>query len=361
MTMAKIKTAAAGAAKEQLVREKLEKLRTDGGTQARSAVDPEVAADYAEAYKAGRDMPPVKAVRTPDGTYWVWDGHQRLAGARLAGWKTLLVEVREGTLEDARWLAASANQGHGARRTNADKANAVRMALDMRPNMSNRVLADHCGVSESFVRTQRDAARTNCVLNAVETRIGADGKERRVPQRDDESAADDGPPDEGLPAHPMDLPRASAKPSAPSAPEPETPAVRLAAEPEAPAAAPEPELDAVGVPVLAAHREAFSVVPVLDALKAKVQAAINAMRDAMKHPGAASLDALRNLEAARHAVASARPWSRCPYCVGRGGKIDPACRGCGGLGWVIRQVFESAPEAGRAAILALAAGRKGAA
>jgi hypothetical protein len=58
----------------------------------------------------------------------VWDGFHRAAAAKLAG-VSLLVEVQPGKRQDAEWLALSANQKHGLRRTKADEEWIARTAL----------------------------------------------------------------------------------------------------------------------------------------------------------------------------------------------------------------------------------------
>lgn len=64
---------------------------------------------------------------------------------------------RPGSIEDARWHSYGANKAHGLRRTNDDKAQAVKAALG-HPNaarLSNYQIAAHCGVAESTVRNYR--------------------------------------------------------------------------------------------------------------------------------------------------------------------------------------------------------------
>jgi hypothetical protein len=43
--------------------------------------------------KKGYDGPPIKVVVGPDGTYYVVDGHHRLAAARKAGLSSVPIEV----------------------------------------------------------------------------------------------------------------------------------------------------------------------------------------------------------------------------------------------------------------------------
>lgn len=69
----------------------------------------------------------------------------------------ILVNIRSGTRTDAEWLALTANQKHGLRRTNKDKQLVVRQAL-LHPygvSLSNREIARHCGVSDKTVGKAR--------------------------------------------------------------------------------------------------------------------------------------------------------------------------------------------------------------
>jgi len=48
-------------------------------------------------------------------------------------------------------------------------------------NLSNREIARICGVSEWLARNVGDDVQDSCTSPEPETRIGADGKERRMP------------------------------------------------------------------------------------------------------------------------------------------------------------------------------------
>lgn len=57
------------------------------------------------------------------------------------------------------------------------------MALKVKPEMSNRAIADHCGVSDPFVADIRSQLLTVSSSDEPEVRIGADGKARRLPTK----------------------------------------------------------------------------------------------------------------------------------------------------------------------------------
>ena len=62
------------------------------------------------------------------------------------------------------------------RRTNADKRRAVEIALKEFPKLSSREIAKVCAVGDQLVNQLRDSRSSETA-----TRIGADGKERKMP------------------------------------------------------------------------------------------------------------------------------------------------------------------------------------
>ncbi len=133
-------------------------IRTDGSTQSRTAINNETVADYAEAIKAGAEFPAIIVFH--DGAdNWLADGFHRFHAHGQAGKTSILADVRQGTLRDARLYAAGANGSHGLRRTNEDKRNAVKMVLSdevCAECWTDREIAKHCAVSHPFVAAIRD-------------------------------------------------------------------------------------------------------------------------------------------------------------------------------------------------------------
>ena len=175
-------------------------IRIDSGTQARAALDEATVAEYAEALGRGIDFPPVVVFR--DGTeHYLADGFHRLAAFRKAGRDSIQAEVREGTRDAARWYALGANKTHGLRRSNADKRKAIRMALQERPDLSDRAIADHVGVSHPTVAKYRSEAENAGEVENFTIRTGKNGVEQSghkpdvdpatVPLGDDEPAETD--------------------------------------------------------------------------------------------------------------------------------------------------------------------------
>lgn len=138
----------------------LDKVLTDGGTQARAALNEDVVAEYAEAIIGGADLPPVVVFQ--DGKkYWLADGFHRFHAHRKANAESIDADVRVGTKRDAILHSVGANSLHGLRRSNEDKRCAVRTLLNDREwgAWSDRQIADACGVSHPFVAAIRNPDR----------------------------------------------------------------------------------------------------------------------------------------------------------------------------------------------------------
>lgn len=102
------------------------------------------------------DLPAVK-VTEAKGTLWLYDGWHRFAAYEQAGRKRLPVSVTPGGKREAKLLSLGANQGHGLRRTNADKRKAVEAALADQEwaGWSDRAIANACGVTDKTVSAVR--------------------------------------------------------------------------------------------------------------------------------------------------------------------------------------------------------------
>lgn len=127
-------------------------LQIEGGTQVRAELDLNVVDDYANAKEDG-DLFPEPIAFFDGSKYWLADGFHRVFAAKNTGDKTIIIEYRMGTRDDALWYAASANKKHGQPMRNVDKRNAVRLLLDT-PKfaaLSDSEIARHVGVSHPFV------------------------------------------------------------------------------------------------------------------------------------------------------------------------------------------------------------------
>jgi ParB-like chromosome segregation protein Spo0J len=130
---------------------KLEDLRMEPDAQARTAIRSASVEEYAEAMQDGASFPPIEVMMV-DGQAIIIDGWHRVMAASQLGLKSIDCVVVEGsTIADAQWSAAAVNQSHGLRRTNADKARAVTLALAACPGATYQQIAQHCGVSQAMV------------------------------------------------------------------------------------------------------------------------------------------------------------------------------------------------------------------
>jgi hypothetical protein len=134
----------------------LDLIRIDGGTQSRAALNQETVNEYAEAYKAGIEFPPV-VVFFDGKDRWLADGFHRYFGAKTAGLKSILEKIIPGTNQHAFEYSLGANHSHGLKRTNADKRHAVELALKnaVLGKQSDNAIAQACAVSQPFVSDVR--------------------------------------------------------------------------------------------------------------------------------------------------------------------------------------------------------------
>lgn len=163
----------------------LERIRIDGGTQMREHIDYHAVADYAEAYKAGVDMP--ELVVFHDGSdYWLADGFHRYHAAKRADKPKVTCHVRSGSQREAILYAAGANDANGLRRTPEDKMIAVRRLLldDEWGKRSDRWIAEHSRVSPTFVGEQRKQLPQFSTVHAdsekLDKRVGKDGRDQSI-------------------------------------------------------------------------------------------------------------------------------------------------------------------------------------
>ena len=157
------------------------------GLQTRDGLAKAVVKDYAENFKAGKQLPPVTVIQdSVTGQLYLVDGYHRKDAAILAGLTMIEAEVTVGTFTDAIRLAIRANAEHGLRRTKADKTNAIRLALTHAQelfggNPSNDMLADACAVSKRWVIKTRKRLTGGEQFTPC-ARIGKDGKSYSLPQ-----------------------------------------------------------------------------------------------------------------------------------------------------------------------------------
>ncbi len=316
----------------------IEHIDYDLENQARERLDNDTVAEYAEAMERKEKLPPIVCYH--DGsTYWLADGFHRYHAAKRRGEKVIEAQVIKGCRDDARWHAAGANTQHGLKRTNPDKQKAVRLALSLRPNLSDRKIAEHCGVSDRMVNgvraglssakvSQIDTTRV-ATRNGVEYEIRTAGinANRRPDPREEatESPAEPSDPwhdsDEGdePAAAPAKRTGAPAKSQADDAPRDQRGRAIPAEIREDFADCTEEvrgwlrDIDAIARPLL--DESAPSRYP--QAAWSEIAAAVNRIRSAVRY--------------------EALPYAVCPYCSGMG------CKVCKGRGWIPRSTWQSVP------------------
>lgn len=185
---------------------RLDRIRLDGGTQCRCDLDLPHINDLAEARSNGAQLPPLVVFH--DGTnYWLADGFHRYHALHKTGHQEVECDVRSGPRLEAIKFALGANCQHGLRRTIADKRRAVEIALKEFPKLSSREIARICAVGDQMVNQLRDsrsskkpggaqlATDASSLPQPPEngSRVGADGKTRRLPAKPKPALAEEQP------------------------------------------------------------------------------------------------------------------------------------------------------------------------
>ena len=294
-------------------------IRTDGGVQSRVAIDAKYVDELAEQIKAGIKLPPVDVYKDSTGT-WMADGFHRLRAHEAAGRPNIRAEIHKGGKAEAAWHSCGANTAHGLRRTNADKQRSVEMALKLHPENSDRMIAEHVGITEPTVK----AARIRCKIFTPE-RVGKDGKTYTVPTPRQKTTV---PP----PTQQADAPEVAPVPP-PPAPKPEPPAAPV---------------DAVGreIPdyLLPTWRKAESELgEVLADLRR-----IRRLLDGNPQMIEGWQGAVAGVETAISGVKAAIPYAICPYSRAAE-PMQAGCKACGSVGYVGKHRWDTAvPEAMKA-------------
>ena len=154
----------------------LDKVDVYGGTQTRVKTDDEAISSYAAEMSQGVVFPPI-TVFFDGTTHWLADGFHRYLAAKRIEQPTIRAEVHEGGRTDALKHALGANATNGVYRTNADKRNAVEIALEEWSDLANPVIAEICKVSPELVRQARREMTQAQRLPQSTTVTGRDGKE----------------------------------------------------------------------------------------------------------------------------------------------------------------------------------------
>ena len=283
---------------------KLSEIVTDAGTQVRAGLNEATVADYAEALGGGAKFPPVVVFHDGD-RYVAADGFHRIHAASRTGATQIECDVRKGGKTDALKFALGCNAHHGLRRTNADKRHAVELAVREFPNVSTVAIARMCLVGDELVAEIRKSQPTDSGrLAPPPTRIGLDGRERKLP-----------PP-----------------PMRPTTPPPPTRPGGVR-----PAAPPPPQvLDATGWPIptqlIPLWQRADEVQEMLTSLS-RVKGALRSAQDNKDRLFAEVnfSSALSQLDQAWTDIKTAKPFAVCPTCQGQ---LPDQCTLCKGRGFI---------------------------
>jgi hypothetical protein len=163
--------------------------------QARTTLDPDRIAQYADDMQSGVEFPPLRVCRVSDrgDRHYLVSGFHRYHAAERAGREAVDCEVFAGPFAEARWDAAGSNREWdtaGARRTNADKRRAARLAWEARPDASQREIARQAGVTQQAVSKWINEWESHGD-NSCHASGPADGLDRAEPGRDAAPGPDD--------------------------------------------------------------------------------------------------------------------------------------------------------------------------
>ena len=177
----------------------LDLLDEDAGIESRE-LHPQVVEEYTKVWKSGVVFKPIR-VRQDGQKHYCTDGSHRVASARRAGRTHVPALVCAGTRLEALEVSLRSNHVNAERRTDADKKYSVEKALKEFYERSDRVIAEMCGVSPTFVGKRRELMSEPSTVHvdssakaAQKTRVGRDGKKRPAHHR--KGAAHAKPPEQ---------------------------------------------------------------------------------------------------------------------------------------------------------------------
>jgi hypothetical protein len=102
------------------------------------------------------------------------DGVHRVLAARMLGRSRIAVRFFEGSHEEAMFEAVRSNVTHGKPLSLAEREAAAKRILKMRSDLSNRLVAEVCGLSDKTVGKLRASAE----ITQSAVRTGRDGRQR---------------------------------------------------------------------------------------------------------------------------------------------------------------------------------------
>lgn len=322
---------------------------------------------------AGNDLPNVVAYKTDDGVI-LSEGFHRAEAYKRANKAYIPCDLRTGTRTDAILNAMASNQSHGLKRTNADKRRAVEETLKVAADWSDRKIADHLGVSHTFVSEARPQLATVASSTSPEVctepqdpakRTGKDGKQRPATQP---KKAEAKPTQAITPTPAVSTPKPVNQPEPSSAEsEPENTTGQEAAPEVEPERNPYkvPTTDTNGIPIQEWAIEAFESVPefrdmirIVKALRQRLSSLADTVggrylqRNCQwttlgKNPDGSERGAWRNdhLENLLMLLEDRVPMhTDCPYAFNPFKAHDATCNCCKGMRWTPKQHNKSTPK-----------------
>lgn len=322
-----------------------DQIRIDGETQPRVSLSSDTVAEYADAWRAGTELPAL-VVFFDGSDYWLAEGFHRLFGAQQADLLTIPCDVRKGTLKDARTHAAGSNVTHGLKRTNADKRKAVGMMLEDHPEWSDRKIADHCSVGAPLVAELRVQVK-ELTPEKPAKRTGKDGKTYSVASKPKPEPVIAPIVQEKIEANGIKSSSAERERLAELPPTQQravVDAVISGASKTIGGAmgdlAPNPTpaasivLDAIKRPIPKHLTEKHATAAQIQSAATILDRVKHALEDLKESEGAEFLQfspVFESLKDLKKQISDARYWSECPRCQG---KVNPKCDRCDGHGYL---------------------------
>ena len=149
-------------------------------TQTRAEVRSSMVDELAAMLEGGAELDPGTVIDDGQKLYLAC-GHHRYQAHKKAGKTEMRCEVRPGEVWDAIELRIKDNQQHkGAMLTRADKRAAVSAVLKHRPELTDRAIAELCGVTNKTVGSVRESLESTEEIPQLDVRVGQDGRSRNT-------------------------------------------------------------------------------------------------------------------------------------------------------------------------------------
>ena len=303
----------------------IDKIRMDGGTQVRVMLDDDLIKRYACLMADEQDLDPILLYFDGE-QYWLVDGFHRVGAARELGKSTIPAIVKQRSQAQAVWDSLTANGRHGKQLTPADRIAAIKKALRIHPEYTDRRIAKELMVDNKTVAKYRKELEAVEEIPQQADRQGSDGDTYKAKKSTSQE------PSKKAPQPTSGATQSEAADDIPSEP--------TAAESPKPV---EPDKDQVGNTISGKIAADFARRSEINALLQKlseVRSAVAKYTD-VKDPLTADLNPSAfqaEIGNCYRWLSAIRPHALCPYCKGDG------CRACKDRGWVCQTVYEAAPE-----------------